>query len=109
MAIDFSLAAFGIVDEDVMEDLRINTINRTEKVKIFVNGKEVVAYRGETVLSALLASGYRVLRKSRSGETRCALCGMGVCFECLVSVNGCGGQRSCMVEVEENMEISIDE
>jgi NADH dehydrogenase/NADH:ubiquinone oxidoreductase subunit G len=34
---------------------------------------------------------------------------MGVCYECLVTINGAPGQRACMVEVEEGMEIGIDE
>lgn len=95
--------------KDIMEDLRIGTIKRNEKVTIFVNGKETVAYKGETALAALLAAGYKVLRKSKNAEGRCAFCGMGVCYDCLVSINGVQNQRSCMIEVEENMEIGIDE
>jgi NADH dehydrogenase/NADH:ubiquinone oxidoreductase subunit G len=42
-------------------------------------------------------------------EGRGGLCGMGVCYECLVTINGSPGQRACMVEVQEGMEIEIDE
>jgi NADH dehydrogenase/NADH:ubiquinone oxidoreductase subunit G len=93
-----------------MEDLRIGTIKRNERITIFVNGKEICAYKGETVLAALHAAGYRILNRSRDiGEGRGPLCGMGVCYGCLVSINGIQNQRSCMVEVEEEMEITIDE
>jgi predicted molibdopterin-dependent oxidoreductase YjgC len=93
-----------------MEDLRIATIKRSEPVTIFVNGKETLAYRGETVFAALQAAGYTILNKSKAiGEVRGGLCGMGVCYGCLVSISGIENQRSCMVEVEANMEITIDE
>ena len=93
-----------------MEDLRIPTIVRKETVTVFVNGKEIRAYEGETVLAALHAAGYRILNRSKDiREGRGPLCGMGVCYGCLVSINGIQNQRSCMVEVEEEMEITIDE
>jgi predicted molibdopterin-dependent oxidoreductase YjgC len=93
-----------------MEDLRIPTIERTGTVTISVNGKKIMAYRGETVLAALQAFGFKALNKSKEmGEPRGALCGMGVCYGCLVSVNGVQNEQSCMIEVEDNMEISIDE
>ena len=96
--------------ESIVEGLRIAAIKRNEPVTIFVNGKETLAYKGETVFAALQATGYRILNKSKAiGEARGGLCGMGVCYGCLVSINGLENQRSCMVEVEANMEITIDE
>ena len=92
-----------------MEDLRIRTVTRTGRIRICVNGRETYAYKGETVLAALLAAGYRVLRRDKNGQPRGAFCGMGVCYDCLVSINGIRNQRSCMIEVEESMEIWIDE
>ncbi|MCP4220932.1 MAG: (2Fe-2S)-binding protein [bacterium] len=75
-----------------------------------VNGKKVPAYKGEILLPALMAAGYKKLKKNPvSGEHRGALCGMGVCFECTVTLNGIPNTRSCMTEVEDNMEIIIDE
>lgn len=93
-----------------MDDLRISTIKRKEKVTLSVNGKDVPAYKGETILAALMAAGYKTLKKSPLEKNpRGALCGMGVCFECIVTVNGIPNVRSCMTEVEDNMEIEIDE
>ncbi len=92
-----------------MDDLRIGTIKRKEKVKLLVNGKEVSAYRGETLLAALIAAGYKKLKRSPLyNEARGPLCGMGTCFECIVTVNGIPNTRSCMTEVENNMEIKTD-
>ncbi len=93
-----------------MKDLRIDTIKRKEKVIIRVNTREIAAYQGETVLSALIAAGYKTLKKSSIlKENRGAFCGMGVCFECIVTINGTPNQRSCMCQVENNMEITVDE
>jgi succinate dehydrogenase/fumarate reductase-like Fe-S protein len=36
-------------------------------------------------------------------------CGMGICYECLVTINGVPGQRACMCRVEPGMEIVLDE
>ncbi|MBU2497696.1 MAG: (2Fe-2S)-binding protein [Proteobacteria bacterium] len=91
-------------------DLRSAKVHRGERIRISVNGREIVTYRGETVLAALIAAGYRRLgNRHRSGEGRGAFCGMGLCCECLVSVNGLPNLRACAVEVEEDMEIGIDE
>ena len=92
-----------------MEDLRIPSVSRGAKIKILVNGREKAAHEGETVLAALVAAGLRTLRKSHvHGEGRGALCGMGVCYECLVSINGRANLRACRTEVEDRMEIGID-
>ena len=93
----------------LMESLRISTVKRAARIRIYVDGRETYAYRGETVLAALLAAGYRVLRKDKNGQPRGAFCGMGICYDCLVTINGIQNMRSCMIEVEEGMEIWIDE
>jgi predicted molibdopterin-dependent oxidoreductase YjgC len=91
-------------------DLRIAGIDRREAIFIRVNGRGVVAVPGETVLAALTAAGFKVLKKSNvRGEARGPFCGMGVCYECLVTIDGVPKQRSCMVEVAENMEITVHE
>ncbi len=93
-----------------MEDLRINSVKRKEKVVIIVNGKEVVAYIGETLLAALIASGYKHLKNSPVlKEKRGGLCGMGVCYECLVTIDGEKNLRACMHDVRAGMEIRIEE
>lgn len=93
-----------------MDDLRIGSIIRKDKVTLSVNEKKIPAYKGETLLAALIASGYKSLKQSPlRGESRGALCGMGVCFECIVTVNGVPNIRSCMTEVEDNMKVEINE
>ncbi|GBC63238.1 proline dehydrogenase [Desulfonema ishimotonii] len=91
-----------------MEDLRIQSVLRGEKITIRVNGQPVVAYEGESVHAALLAAGHRVFRQSRNGAgARGIFCGMGVCYECLVTINGVPNRRACMCPVEDGMEVVI--
>jgi predicted molibdopterin-dependent oxidoreductase YjgC len=92
-----------------MADLRIATAARGAKLQIRVNGRSHTAYEGESVHAALLAAGYRVLRTTaKEGQARGFFCGMGVCYECLVTINGAPNQRACMTLVEDHMEIVID-
>jgi predicted molibdopterin-dependent oxidoreductase YjgC len=92
------------------EDLRIAGIERSPAIHIRVNGRTVKAVPGETVLAALTADGYKVLKKSNvRGEARGPFCGMGVCYECLVTIDGVPKQRSCMVEAQDSMEILLYE
>ena len=93
-----------------MPDLRIASVSRGAKIKIVVNGRACAAFEGETVHAALLAAGCRVLRKTaKSGQPRGIFCGMGVCYDCLVTINGIPNQRACMTLVEDRMEIKVDE
>ena len=77
-------------------------------VEIFVAGSSVVAREGDTVSAALLASGLDVRRKTAvSGAARLPYCMMGVCFECLVTVDGVGNRQGCLVPVQPGMRIEL--
>ena len=75
-------------------------------IEIIVNGTTVPAERGVTVAAALLDAGQFAFRESRSGDARAPLCGMGVCYECRVTVDGVAHQRACMTVVESGMQVS---
>jgi D-hydroxyproline dehydrogenase subunit gamma len=93
-----------------MTDLRIPSVSRGAEIQICVNGKTYTAYKGETVHAALLAAGYRVLRNSpKAHKPRGIFCGMGICYDCLVTIDGTPNQRACMTNVEDRMEVEIDE
>jgi predicted molibdopterin-dependent oxidoreductase YjgC len=63
------------------------------------DGGEVAATPGQSIAAALIAAGHRSWRTTRgSGEPRGAFCGIGVCFDCLVTVNGRPNQRACLAE-----------
>lgn len=94
---------------DMNCDLRIDSFKRGRKINIMVDGKQCVAYEGETVHAALTAAGIRTLRHSRkTGEPRGLFCGMGLCYECRVTINGIPDQRACMTSAEEGMKIEIE-
>ncbi|MCD6517298.1 MAG: (2Fe-2S)-binding protein [Candidatus Aminicenantes bacterium] len=93
-----------------MEDLRIEKIKRKQKITLTVNGTEIQAYKGETVLAALTAAGYKALKKNPVDQKpRGPLCGMGVCFECTVTINGVPNIRACMTEVQDGMSIETND
>jgi len=93
-----------------MENLRINKELRKNAITIFINGRKTEAYKGEMVHAALVAAGYKIFHKARGeNEFRGYFCGMGICYDCLVSINGKANQRACMNEVEDQMEIVIYE
>lgn len=77
-------------------------------VEIFVDGQPVMAREGDTVSAALLASGLDVRRKTAvSGAPRLPYCMMGVCFDCLVTIDGMGNRQGCLVPVRSGMQIEI--
>ncbi|HEX9111966.1 MAG TPA: 2Fe-2S iron-sulfur cluster-binding protein, partial [Terriglobales bacterium] len=65
-------------------------------VTLSVNGSTVAVTSGATVAVAVAMAG-QACRTSVSGEPRGALCGMGICFECRVSINGQPHCRSCQI------------
>lgn len=79
-------------------------VERGDAVTIIVDGDRVRAYPGETVAGALLAAGHRAWRRTRNnGEARGLFCGMGVCFDCMVTVDGRPHVRVCVTPVEDGM------
>jgi predicted molibdopterin-dependent oxidoreductase YjgC len=74
-------------------------------VTISVDGRPREAHLGETVAAALMAEGDTAIRVTRGGSPRGLYCGMGVCFECLVIVDGVPNARACMTWIRDGMEI----
>jgi predicted molibdopterin-dependent oxidoreductase YjgC len=78
------------------------------RVDIVVDGEPVRARAGDTVAAALLNAGCVPFRHTPlSGAPRAPLCMMGVCFDCLVEIDGLPNQQSCMVGVREGMKIRL--
>jgi glycine/D-amino acid oxidase-like deaminating enzyme len=74
-------------------------------VSVKFDGQEIAAIEGETIAAALAASGITTFRKARSGAPRGPFCGMGVCFDCLVTVDGRPSQRACLARVRAGMDV----
>ena len=69
-------------------------------VQITVDDRPVECRDGETIAAALMQAGIDAWRTTRRGGTRRGLfCGIGVCFDCLVAVNGERPVRACLATV----------
>ena len=86
---------------------RLNgNVERGRSIHLVVDGQAVDAYEGETIAAALLAAGRRTLRHTASGGApRGVFCGIGVCFDCLVTVDGCQ-IRACVTPAQDGMQVS---
>lgn len=81
--------------------------DRTTDFTFFWNGQEIPACEGETVLGALIANGVSTLRITRfQEEPRNMLCGMGICYECLVTIDGKPNRRACLTPVRAQMVVT---
>lgn len=74
-------------------------------VEIVVNDITVVAREGDTVAVALLNAGIGCFRRTAWGAPRGPLCLMGVCFDCLLEVDGRPNVQSCLVEVRSGLKV----
>ncbi|HEX3398760.1 MAG TPA: FAD-dependent oxidoreductase [Acetobacteraceae bacterium] len=72
-------------------------------ITISFDGTPIPALEGETIAAALSAAGIVAFRRTASGAPRGLHCGMGACFDCVVSVDGRIGQRACMTKVADGM------
>jgi predicted molibdopterin-dependent oxidoreductase YjgC len=75
-------------------------------VTVLVDGEKVQAFAGESVATALLAHGRRTFRHTEHGAPRGLFCGMGICFDCLLTIDGVENVRACMTPVAEGMVIA---
>lgn len=80
---------------------------RGEPFTFRFDGREITAHPGESIGAALLAAGIRGLRATRfAGAPRGLLCGIGSCFDCLVTVDGHGSQRACLTPASPGAEVA---
>jgi len=77
----------------------------TETVSFNFEGQELVGRHGESLAAALIAAGIRSFRTTRTGAERGIFCGMGICQDCLVEVDGRANQRTCMVKLDRSMTV----
>jgi D-hydroxyproline dehydrogenase subunit gamma len=75
-------------------------------VPIRIDGRAVQAAADASVAAALLNAGVQQFRRSVTGEARAPLCGMGICFECRVTIDGVAHRRACLEPVRAGMEIA---
>ena len=80
-----------------MENRRVDKgVGRGSRFEIEVDGRKIVAYEGETVGSVLVAAGLHTLRRTpKKDHPRGMYCGIGLCYECTMVINGVPNTRAC--------------
>lgn len=74
-------------------------------VRFWYDGQPVRGLEGETIAASLAAAGIREMRHTRGAERRGLYCGMGACFDCLVTVDGRASQRACLTKVADGQQV----
>jgi D-hydroxyproline dehydrogenase subunit gamma len=75
-------------------------------VEVTIDGRSTRVRAGDTVAAALISAGVLASRAADvSGAPRAPYCMMGVCFECLVAVDGVSNRQGCLVPVKPGMRI----
>lgn len=79
-------------------------------VRFLFDGREFLAREGQTVAAALWEAGQRTLRYApRRNEPRGLLCGIGVCHECLVRIDGRPNTQACLTLVRPGMQVETQQ
>ncbi|HEX7341982.1 MAG TPA: (2Fe-2S)-binding protein [Rhodanobacteraceae bacterium] len=79
-----------------------------KSIRLSVNGQPVEVPSGTSVAVAV-AQATSVFRRSRHGQPRAPLCGMGMCFECRVNIDGRAHVRACMTPARDGMQVRSDD
>ncbi len=70
------------------------------------NGIELQGLQGQTVIAALIANQELITRYTRiNSKPRGLFCGIGICFDCLLVIDGLSNQRSCITTIKEGMSV----
>lgn len=78
----------------------------SNEISFIFNGEKFTGAQGQSVAAALIANGQRELRRTRFGEEpRSIFCGIGICFDCVVTINGVANQRACLIEISSDMKV----
>jgi sarcosine oxidase subunit alpha len=88
----------GLIREQDMADV----------IRVEVNGRLVEVAQGDMVSTAITLAGEAGFRVSVSGEPRGPLCGMGICFECRVTIDGRAHRRACLTPCRPGMQVWTD-
>ncbi len=86
--------------------VRLKQQPRSNQIQVEIDGAAVPAYAGDTVAAVLMLSGTRIFTQaSRYNLNRTLFCGMGICHQCLVTVDGIRDVQACMTTVRPGMKI----
>ena len=86
---------------------RLPSADAGARLRLTIDGVAVELRAGETVAAALFLAGSKAGRTTPvSGTPRGPYCMMGVCFDCLVQIDGEGNRQACMIEAREGMVVT---
>jgi D-hydroxyproline dehydrogenase subunit gamma len=75
-------------------------------VRFSYEGRDIEGRSGDSVAAALLSAGVTDLRATpASGALRAPYCMMGVCFDCLIEIDGVGNRQACLIPIAEGMQV----
>ncbi|MCO5066306.1 MAG: FAD-dependent oxidoreductase [Rhizobiaceae bacterium] len=80
----------------------------SDRVPFTFDGVSLEGRYGESLAAALMGAGYTDFRQTRTGHARSIFCGMGVCQDCLVNVDGKPNQRACMTKLEKSVSVESE-
>lgn len=83
--------------------------NSDPPVHATFEGQPLDGAQGASVAAALIASGRSAWRTTRDGADRGIFCGIGVCFDCIVEIDGETGQRACMIPLRDGMDVRVQQ
>ncbi len=77
------------------------------QIAIIFDGRHITAFTGDSVGAALTRAGVRSWRTTRrGGRPRGLFCGIGVCYDCLLTIDGSADQRACLAPAVDGMVVS---
>lgn len=87
-----------------------NGVERGAPFEFTLDGAPIQAFPGETVAATLAAHGLLICRRTiKRGHPRGLYCGMGVCWECVMVVNGRPNVRTCMTLAAPGMRVETQQ
>jgi hypothetical protein len=104
-AVDDELGAYRVVDHPILGDQPEGRV-----VRFTFEGRELTAMEGEPILAALAAHGVRLSRTTpRLDEPRWLFCGIGLCTDCMMVVDGVPNVRTCVTPVREGSRVEVQQ
>ena len=90
----------------IIEHPILGKLDKKKKIRIYVDGKEMEAYEGDVIASALLSNGEKVFRLTKKEKKpRGVFCAIGRCTDCIMIVDDIPNIRTCITPVKEGMKI----
>lgn len=80
-----------------------------QRITVTLNSRPVDTEQGRSVGAVLMGEGIKAWRTTRNeGKPRGLFCGIGACYDCLITIDGQPNQRACMVQARDSMNIEGD-